>query len=149
MRDSEHLQQGIDNDWNIALLMLLRLVEERKIEGLLYSETWEMLIVLLVIVDFSSVAPLLLLSRNTSIVNLSFNASEGFSLIGDCLQESAASAAWSPEDQKHLSVANYTGEVMNQVSLLTWRSKVRQARNESGENSVKIWTESLKSGDQH
>jgi hypothetical protein len=99
VRNPKHLQQSSNNDWYIALLMLLGLVQQREVESLFHSESGKMLVIFLIVIDLAPVVLNLLRCRNTAVRDLALDTSECSSLVGNSLQKCAASTSWSSKNQ--------------------------------------------------
>jgi hypothetical protein len=121
MRNTEHVDQDVED----FLLEGLPRVSGKKIsrsfetegehESLSDGEGSVVDIVFLVVSDFSSVALLHLLSRNTSIRNLSFDGEVTSSLIRDSLEEGGTSRSGTTEHETEFSGFDDAGEPFEEI----------------------------------
>lgn len=122
MRDSEHVDQYIKD----LLLERFRRVTGKKVawsletkgehEGLSDSQIGEMVVVLLVVSDFSSITLTHLFCRDSSVIDISVDSEVSSSLIRNSLEECSASRSRSTENETELSWFEATVERFEKIS---------------------------------
>lgn len=119
MRDTKHLQKSVDNDRNITLLMFSRLVQQRKLQCLPHRQRRKVLIILLIVIDLTTILLDLLLGWDSTIRDLSSDRGKATPFVADSFEECRAAASRSAQHEQHLSISDDARKVVDESSFLT------------------------------